>query len=165
MFGVDEVIGQIMIPDERDKATTAAGNNIDLLRAIDSIYTGKTMLVREMSPDDFVARIPVNGKIVDDAGKELTDKDGALLPLKDGDRDITYYKSKLLEKFINMNLLTKAPPDLISNLHHKIILKDTVGQFVWFLLIGSLTVLISTNTLLNSGCTTKNGNYNTIFNS
>jgi hypothetical protein len=165
MFGVDEVIGQIMIPDEREKATTAAGNNIDLLRAIDSIYTGKTMLVREMSPDDFVAYIPQNGKIVNAEGKELTDKDGALLPLKDGDRDITYYNSKLLEKFIKMNLLTKAPPDLISNLHHKIILKDTVGQFVWFLLIGSLTVLISTNTLLNSGCTTKNGNYNTIFNS
>ena len=165
MFGVDDIIGQIMIPDERDKAATAAGNNIDLLRAIDSIYTGKTMLVSEMSPDDFVPYIPKDGKIVDDDGKVLLDQKGAELPLKVGDQDITYYNSKLLQKFIQMKLLTNAPPDLISNLHHKIILKDTVGQFVWFLLIGSLTVLISTNTLLNSGCATKNGDYNTIFNS
>ena len=64
-----------------------------------------------------------------------------------------------------MKFLTRAPPELIGKLHEKILLKDTVGQFIWFLLIGSLTVLVSTNTLLNRGCSTKNGDYNTIFNS
>ena len=64
-----------------------------------------------------------------------------------------------------MKFLTQAPPDLVTKLHEKIILKDTVGYFIWFLLIGSLTVLVSTNTLLNSGCATKNGDYNAIFNS
>jgi hypothetical protein len=156
MFGIDDIINQIMIiPDERDKAVTAAGTNIDILRAIESIYTGKTMLINEMTPDDFV--------VITDPVKAA---DGTFLPTKDSDDNpILYYNSKLLEKFIDMKLLTKAPPELISILHNKILLKDTIGHFIWFLLIGSLTVLISTNTLLNSGCSTKNGDYNAIFNS
>jgi hypothetical protein len=52
-----------------------------------------------------------------------------------------------------------------KNLYDKILLKDTVGHFIWYVLVGSMTVLVSTNTLLNSGCDTKSGDYNTIFNS
>ena len=167
MFGVDDVINQIMITEQRDQAITAAGANIDLLRAIESIYTGKTMLISEMTPDDFVLyKVNEQGKPVDETGKIITGKDNTELPTKDSDDNpIPYYNSKLLEKFIQMKLLMSAPPELISKLHDNILLKDTVGYFVWFLLIGSLTVLISTNTLLNSGCSTKNGDYNAIFNS
>ena len=167
MFGVDDVINKIMITEQRDQAITAAGANIDLLRAIESIYTGKTMLISEMTPDDFVLyKVNEQGKPVDETGKIITGKDNTELPTKDSDDNpIPYYNSKLLEKFIQMKLLMSAPPELISKLHDNILLKDTVGYFVWFLLIGSLTVLISTNTLLNSGCSTKNGDYNAIFNS
>jgi len=164
MFGIDDVINQILIvPDERDKAIDSAGTNIDVLRAIESIYTGKTILINEMKPEDFVI---LPGGPVDKEGKPLMTKEGTPYPDKDADgKKIDYYKSELLTKFIQMKFLTKAPPDLVTKLHEKILLKDTVGYFVWFLLIGSLTVLVSTNTLLNSGCATKNGDYNAIFNS
>ena len=164
MFGIDDVINHILIvPDERDKAIDSAGTNIDVLRAIESIYTGKTILINEMKPEDFVI---LPGGPVGEDGKPLMTKEGAPYPDKDADgKKIDYYKSELLTKFIQMKFLTKAPPDLVTKLHEKILLKDTVGYFVWFLLIGSLTVLVSTNTLLNSGCATKNGDYNAIFNS
>ena len=163
MFGVDDIINQILIvPDERDKAIENAGQNIDVLRAIESIYTGKTILINEMKPEDFVL---LPGVPLDQEGKPLKDKNVNEYPVMNGDKRIEYYNSELLTKFIQMKFLTRAPPELIGKLHEKILLKDTVGQFIWFLLIGSLTVLVSTNTLLNSGCSTKNGDYNTIFNS
>jgi hypothetical protein len=163
MFGIDDVINQILIvPDERDQAINSAGNDINVLRAIESIYTGKTILINEMKPEDFVI---LPGGPVDKEGNPLL-KNGERYPEKDQDgKKLEYYNSELLSKFIQMKLLTKAPPDLVTKLHEKILLKDTVGYFIWFLLIGSLTVLVSTNTLLNSGCATKNGDYNAIFNS
>lgn len=163
MFGIDEVINKILIPDERDKAINSAGTNIDMLRAIESIYTGKTVLINEMKPEDFVI---LPGGPVDKEGKPLMTTEGKPYPLTDADgKRIEYYNSELLSKFIQMKFLTHAPADLVTKLHEKILLKDTVGYFVWFLLIGSITVLVSTNTLLNSGCATKNGDYNAIFNS
>jgi hypothetical protein len=157
MFGIDDVINQILIPQERDKATSIANQDINILRAIESIYTGKTILINEMKPEDFVLYPP---------NSVLKDKDGNTLPIQDeSGKPINYYKSELLNKFIQMKFLSVAPPDLISKLHDKVILKDTVGYFIWFTLIGSLTVLVSTNTLLNSGCSTDSGDYNTIFNS
>jgi len=166
MFGVDDVINEILIPEERDKAIENAKQNIDVLRAIESIYTGKSILINEIKSQDFqLYKTNLEGKPINEKG-EVLKNNGADLPLKDNDGNpIEYYDCKLLAKFIQMKLLTSASPVLISKLHDKIILKDTVGYFIWFLLIGSLTVLVSTNTLLNSGCSTKNGDYNTIFNS
>ena len=72
MFGIDDVINQILIvPDERDKAIDSAGTNIDVLRAIESIYTGKTILINEMNPEDFVI---LPGGPVDKEGKPLMTK-------------------------------------------------------------------------------------------
>ena len=167
MFGIDEVINQILLPEERDEAIKNANQNIDMLRAIESIYTGKNILINEMKSDDFVLyKLNVEGKPVNEKGEVIKGVNGVDLPSTDSDgKPIQYYNSELLTKFIQMKFLTKAPPELIGKLHDKILLKDTVGHFIWFLLIGSLTVLVSTNTLLNSGCSTKNGDYNTIFNS
>ena len=166
MFGVDEVINKILLPEERDAAITNAGKDIDVLRAIESIYSGKSLLLNEIKPDDFVLYERDNTGILIKPGEYLKDFSGNNLPLNDANqKPINYYNCKLLEKFIQMKFLTRASPELISKLHDKIILKDTVSQFIWFLLIGSLTVLVSTNTLLNSGCSTDAGDYNAIFNS
>jgi hypothetical protein len=154
MFGIDEVIDKLF--DSKNKAELALKakerNDIDLLKAIDSVYTGKLLFINELTYDD----VEISKK---------TKEDGSLDMGPDG-------KPQISVKWPSLDNLTPAglskenlSDEHKKNLYDKILLKDTVGHFIWYVLVGSLTVLVSTNTLLNSGCDTKSGDYNAIFNS
>jgi len=54
----------------------------------------------------------------------------------------------------------------VKNLYYALLLKDNVGYFFWFLLIGIFCILVSTNTLLSSNCSPDlKKNYGEIFKS
>jgi hypothetical protein len=57
-------------------------------------------------------------------------------------------------KFVGSPFLMKNVNDeqKFVQLHHLLSVKEDVGYFVWFLLIGSISILVSTNTLLLSKC-------------
>ncbi len=74
-----------------------------------------------------------------------------------------------IKKLVEMKIIQPVPPekiDVLKRIHNALLLKDTVGFFVWFLLIGIFCILVSTITLLTSSCTPKIGSsYDSIFNS
>jgi len=154
MFGIDDAINKLFDSASKEELASdaKARGNIDLLKAIDSIYTGKLLFINELTYDDVV----IENKQKPDGTPDLT---------ADG-------KPQISVKWKSLDDLTPAGLNKANlndndkkNLYDKILLKDTVGHFIWYVLVGSMTVLVSTNTLLNSGCDTKSGDYNTIFNS
>ena len=62
-----------------------------------------------------------------------------------------------------INELTGARKDLIQQLYEKLLLKNEIGYFCWYILIGIFFILVSTNTLLSSTCTPKKADYSSIF--
>jgi hypothetical protein len=152
MFGIDEVIDELFNPENKELLASKAKdkNNIDLLKAIDSIYTGKILFINELTYDD----VKIDKKTNPDGSPDLS-----------GDG-----KPKISVIWPSLDNLTPAgltkeslSDDKKKKLYDKILLKDTVAHFIWYVLVGSMTVLVSTNTLLNSGCDTKTGDYNAIF--
>jgi hypothetical protein len=55
-------------------------------------------------------------------------------------------------KFIGNTTTKMIDPD-IEKLYKLLSIKEDVGYFIWFLLIGGISILVSTNTLLISKCT------------
>jgi len=82
-----------------------------------------------------------------------------------------------LEKLVELNIIQgtktegKYTPDKTEidnnrDLYNTLLLRDNVGFFFWFLLIGIFCILVSTNTLLSSSCTpVTGGKYQEIFKS
>jgi len=155
MFGIEDAINKLFDSASKDElaSNARARGDIDLLKAIDSIYTGKTLFINELTYDDVVL----------DKKKKA---DGITLETGPDGKPITTVSWKSLDDLTPAGLnKAKLSDEDKKNLYDKILLKDTVGHFIWYVLVGSMTVLVSTNTLLNSGCDTKSGDYNTIFNS
>ena len=48
----------------------------------------------------------------------------------------------------------KGKDALKNDLYKMLVLKEDAGYFMWFILIGSISVLISTNSLLLTTCNT-----------
>ena len=61
-----------------------------------------------------------------------------------------------LDKLLTFMKIPTNPNDtkLKMNLYQKLTIKEDVGYFTWFLLIGSISILVSTNSLLVSKCGT-----------
>ena len=57
-----------------------------------------------------------------------------------------------LERLLNFMKIDQKESSLKTNLYNKLSIKEDVGYFVWFILIGSISVLVSTNSLLVSKC-------------
>lgn len=156
MYGIDDTLDSIFTEDEKIKAADQAKSktdiNINLLKAIDSIYNSKTIFVNELSPDNvnFI---------------QEKDKDGKTILGEDGKPKTTLQWDQL-DRLMPAGIVTnRISYELKFKLYNNVLLKDTVAYFMWYVLVGSLTVLISTNTLLSSGCSTESGDYNAIFNS
>ena len=145
--------------------------NIDptLVNIINSIYNDPILLINELEPSDFILN-------------------------RTQDNNITSINWKSYDKMVSTGLFnitnsvkevpaspssTSAPasppagqapstsPSIEDKieLHKIILLKDTVGISFWLFLGGIITVLISTNTLLNSRCKQLGKEqYNSIFN-
>jgi len=56
-------------------------------------------------------------------------------------------------KFMNLTITDPAKKtQLYTDLYQKLVLKEDVGYFMWFILIGSISIVISTNSILLSNC-------------
>jgi hypothetical protein len=72
--------------------------------------------------------------------------------------------NKLEEMKIISPNVTEEDTKNRRDLYNALLLKDNVGYFFWFLLMGIFCILISTNTILSSSCTPTVGHsYDSIF--
>ena len=138
-YGIEKYIQAVMKKPESD--TT----NYEFLKMIDNIYSDRMSLVVELNLDDVT---DVSGVFTFPALQKLEDlKLISPMPTQEG----------------------KEKDDIIQarkNLYNALLLKDNVGFFIWFLLIGIFCILVSTNTILSSNCSPKLAkNYSSIFKS
>jgi hypothetical protein len=81
------------------------------------------------------------------------------------------FKFPAMEKLVAMgvvdrSVLSEDKKPILQQLYRTLQLKDTVGYFFWFLLIGVFCILVSTLSLLSSNCTPAIGSaYDSIFTS
>jgi hypothetical protein len=135
LYGLKETMDKIFTVENRNDAERDQ-TNFQLLKALDSLYSDRDTLIQELDTSDVFFN--EKGEIV---WKSFT---GML-------------KMLLLTAEIEQNTL--------KDLYYSLLLKDNVAYFVWFLLVGILSVLVSTNTLMNEGCSTKKGGaFDIIFN-
>lgn len=137
-YGIQGYIQAVMVKPN------STSNDYPFLKMIDSIYSDKMSLVIELNLDD-----------VTDINKD--------------------FKFPALDKLEELKLIAPMPSDTSKaeevknarrNLYSALLLKDNVGYFFWFLLIGIFCILVSTNTLLSSSCSPKvSKNYSSIFKS
>jgi hypothetical protein len=137
-YGIQKSIQAVMKKPESDST------NYEFLKMIDNIYSDRMSLVVELNLDDVT---DVSGVFTFPALQKLEDlKLIAPMPTQEGKE-----KDEIIQ----------ARKDLYSAL----LLKDNVGFFIWFLLIGIFCILVSTNTILSSNCSPKLAkNYSSIFN-
>ena len=111
--------------------------NFQLLKALDSLYADRDTLIQELDTSDV---------FFNEKG------------------DIVW---KSFTGTLKMLLLTaEIEQSTLKDLYYSLLLKDNVSYFIWFLLVGILSVLVSTNMLLNEGCSSKRGGaFDVIFNS
>jgi hypothetical protein len=135
MYGLKETMDKIFTVENRSDAERDQ-TNFQLLKALDSLYSDQDTLIHELDTRDVFFN--EKGEIV---WKSFT---GTL-------------KMLLLTAEIEQSTL--------KELYYSLLLKDNVAYFVWFMLIGIMSVLVSTNTLLNEGCSSKRGGaFDIIFN-
>jgi hypothetical protein len=139
-FGVSaaEAYGLKEFVNELFKKPLNPGTDPKLIQMLDTIYSDKMSLVIELDIDDVT---------------------------EEGDR----LKFPAIDKLVELKIIEAIPPEgdaNLRNLYSALLLKDTVGFFIWFLLIGIFCILVSTITLLSSSCSPKVGSsYDSIFNS
>jgi len=135
LYGLKDTMDKIFTVENRTDAERDQ-TNFQLLKALDSLYSDRDTLIQELDTSDVFFN--EKGEII---WKSFT---GTL-------------KMLLLTAEIEQSTLKR--------LYYSLLLKDNVAYFVWFLLIGILSVLVSTNTLMNDGCSTKKGGaFDIIFN-
>ena len=104
------------------------GDNVKMAKEmLEQIYTNKSALILEHNIEDVTEK---EGVFTFPALQELASL-GIIQPLT-GDRD-----------------------KLIKPLYHKLLLKDEIGYFCWYTLVGTFFILVSTNTLLSTTCSPK----------
>jgi hypothetical protein len=144
-LGLERLVQAVL----KKPASNKYGDDYTYLKMIEDIYSDRMTLVVELNLDDVVDKV-VDGKNVFNFP--------ALNELE---------KLGLIEKIEgktegDMNNMIKDRREL----YNALLLKDNVGYFFWFLLVGIFCVLVSTNSVLSSGCSPKVGkSYNTIFKS
>ena len=138
-FGVAaaEAYGLKAILNELFRKPINTGTDLKIIQMIDNIYTDKMALVVELDIDD----------VTYDAQNKI------LFPA--------------MNKLVEMNIIEKIPDDkneLLKNMYDALLVKEHVGFFFWFLLIGIFCILVSTLSLVSSSCTPKVGSaYDSIF--
>jgi hypothetical protein len=140
-FGLERLVQAVL----KKPASNKYGDDYTYLKMIEDIYSDRMTLVVELNLDD-----------VKD-GKDVFEFP-ALNELE---------KLGLIEK---MDGKTEGEKNVMLNdrraLYNALLLKDNVGYFFWFLLVGIFCVLVSTNSVLSSGCSPKTAkSYNSIFKS
>jgi hypothetical protein len=82
--------------------------------------------------------------------KEIKKEDGTVVINDDGSVKMEW---KSLDAVMNVMGIEPSGKDALkTDLYKKLVLKEDAGYFMWFILIGSISVLISTNSLLLTTC-------------
>ncbi len=179
-YGLQNVISKIFTSAERAVASetaTKSGNtpDIQLLKSIDSIYSSPTTIINELDPrtlkKNFVDQSQINSftelqqktfydfvSVTDNQTPKYT-----LRTLEPGQKRALLEwgsLSKLIPNFVRM-----PDQDTVYELYRMTLLKDTVGYFFWFILVGMLCSMISINSILSTPCNSKKKNsFDIIFN-
>jgi hypothetical protein len=190
-YGLQDVISKIFTNAQRNSVTSNATRevieindkgekvhksnpDIQLLKAIDNVYTNPTVIINELDPrtvkKSIVTRSMLSGfdeKTQNEFYRKFYDYVDTVPRLND-------FEGEEARELIEWDSLSKLSPQFITNppvqglikeLYHMALLKDTVGYFFWFLFVGTLSSLISVNSLLTSQCnSTKKTNFDIIFN-
>jgi hypothetical protein len=125
------------------KPTSLAKGDYEYMKMVENIYSDRMPLVLELNLDDVT----------------------------DISNNFVFPALNKLEEMNLIQSLKDAPPQEHENiikarreLYNALLLKDNVGYFFWFLLIGIFCILVSTNTILSSNCSPKVGkSYDSIF--
>jgi hypothetical protein len=66
---------------------------------------------------------------------------------------VTWESLDNILKFMKLEIMDPGQKNLLyEDLYKKLLLKEDIGYFFWFILIGSISVVISTNSILLSSC-------------
>jgi hypothetical protein len=129
MAGMQEVVSKLFVPG-------APSENHEMKETIALLYTNIGKFVNEINLDY----------------EEMKNPDGVVLTNPDGTPKM---KWDSLDAVMNvMGIDPSGKDDIKNDLYKKLIIKEDAGYFMWFILIGSISVLISTNSLLLSTCNT-----------
>ena len=71
---------------------------------------------------------------------------------------ITWPSLESILKYMQINE-TDQTPSLKKRLYEKLVLKEDAGYFIWLILIGSISIVISTNSLLLTSCSSVEFNF------
>lgn len=173
---LSEVFNDGQKAEANRKATTESSTpDIQLLKAIDSVYSNPTTIINELDPRTVKKRIVTKSDITefnDELKKKFYDEIS-----RSSDNKIIYTLNELegeqtrellewdtLSKLIP-NFITMPKQQVIKDLYRMTLLKDTVGYFFWFMFVGILSSMISVNSLISTSCTSnKKNSFDIIFN-
>jgi hypothetical protein len=177
-YGLQGVISNIFNDGQKaiatQRATGSSRPDIQLLKAIDSVYSSPTTIVNELDPRT-VKKMIVDGpkiaafsieqrrKYFDEVEVVNGQSTFKLRDLREGEsRELLEWES--LSKLIP-NMIDIPKQDLIKELYRMTLLKDTVGYFFWFIFVGILSSMISINSLISTPCVSnKKNSFDIIFN-
>jgi hypothetical protein len=179
-YGLQTLISEIFTNTEKSFASEKAAKSgsipdIQLLKAIDSIYSSPTTIINELDPrtvkKNFVDQSQINSFSEDQQRmfydfvltKENMPPKYSLKNLEPGQtRELLEWGSlsKIIPNFVRMPDQSK-----IRELYRMTLLKDTVGYFFWFVFVGMLSSMISVNSILSTPCNSnKKSAFDIIFN-
>jgi hypothetical protein len=155
MNGSTNTLYSIFNGQAKNAANQAASHqgsvNIELMKAIDSVYNDPSVILNELDSHSAKKIILDNIESVNRFFQDPTNVqlypgvDRTLLP-------VVLLEWASLNKLVPNIIPVRPSQENVRKLHDVVMLKENVGYFVWFILVGSLSVLISTNTLLATGC-------------
>ena len=133
--GLGSVTRQLFKNKDLDAFSTSVERNIPAkerlaTEAINHVYQNPSLLVDEVTPDNF-----------NNFWKLMTE--GSMIHSEED------WKSGIVEDGPCHSLL-----DCKKRLYSLIVLKDVISEAVWYWLAGNLTISVSQNYILNSGCQT-----------
>ena len=161
-YGLKDVMVRIFSMEQKAAAMQAANQDYATLKAIETIYSDPTPFINELD----LSTLTVKEYTQD--GYEAVKQELEQIYKIDQPQQFPY-KVLTWESLKNLQTsILKQPISQkdITELRDLVQIKDSVAYFIWFVMAGTITVLISTNSLLNSGCNGISGSeYDIIFNS
>ncbi len=122
-------------------------------------------VLRQSGLTDLVVKLYENYPAADQNGKMAkemleqiyTNKSALILELniEDVTDEEGTFSFPALEELVKLNIIKEPDKELMKKIYHKLLLKDEIGYFCWYTLVGTFFILVSTNTLLSTTCSPK----------
>jgi hypothetical protein len=172
-YGLNELLTKIFTSEQKKGVTIdrvgggggLSDESIQVLKTVDSIYNDPSVLINELDSSDFID-FTVDNPVDFEAKKKEWSVTYEKEPQNISPESPAHiYNWTAINKLIPLFLKQVPNQENLKELHGMVQLKENVGYFIWFILIGTVSVLISTNTLLATSCGNNPGSmYDVIFN-